>query len=110
MLTFVRGGWVNPAGAEARSSLQYVEYALEDCNLVRRSRPYLDPTPDTPTTTAVLATDVDDVAAFVLLGGEWQPAARMAASATTSLPAAIAIEFKSAELGYIRQAFQLPAP
>ena len=42
LVSFVRGGWVNPDARSPRSALQHVEYILEGDALIRRTRVYLD--------------------------------------------------------------------
>jgi len=109
VLSFVRRGWDNPGGEEARSSLQYVEYILEGSELLRRTRPYLDPTPDTPAATTRLFAEVGAVK-IAFLGGDkwteqWPPVA-----ANADLPKALAITVTVGGIGEIRQAFLTPAP
>ena len=53
-LTFVRGGWINPAQVEPRSTLQAVSYALRDGNLIREATLRPDPTRGTPVASRVL--------------------------------------------------------
>lgn len=108
VLRFVRRGWDNPGGAGARGSLQYVEYALADGALVRRTRPYLDPTQDTPETAVTLVSGVDGVTVTFLSRGQWSDrwtALASAASTPAVLPDAVALEVASPAAGRIRQAF-----
>jgi general secretion pathway protein J len=108
IVSFVRRGWDNPGGEEARGSLQYVEYVVDGANLVRRSRPYLDPTPGTPTSSMTLLADVGKVSVSFLAGGkwleQWRPVSRSA-----ELPSAVAMTLTVAGLGEIRQAFPTSA-
>lgn len=107
VLSFVRRGWISPAGEEGRSSLQYVEYVVSGDALLRRSRPYLDPTPDTPETTTTLIADVEDVSVTFLSAGkwmsEWRPVLR-----NEEFPDAVAITMDVKGLGEMRQAFLTP--
>jgi len=107
-LAFVRRGWDNAGGVEARGSLQYVEYLYNGTDLIRRARPYLDPTPDTPSYSTTI---LRNVAAFALTfqaqgtwSDRWQPG-----PATRALPDAIAVTTAVAGLGPIRQAFLIGA-
>lgn len=104
ILTFVRHGWDNPGGADGRASLQYVEYAVVKGALIRRSRPYLDPTPETPVTTATLLSDVGQASVSFLARGQWSD--RWVATAVqATLPEAIALDVTFAAASQIRQAF-----
>lgn len=109
MLRFVRHGWDNPDGAEERSSLQYIEYAVEGGALVRRTRPYLDPTPDTPVTATTLISDVRGVTVSFLSRGQWSDK-WLAANVQGALPDAVALEMKVAAAGGLRQAFLVEEP
>jgi general secretion pathway protein J len=104
LLSFVRRGWDNPDGEETRSSLQYVEYVLEGSELIRRTRPYLDPTPDTPGVTMRLFADVNAVKVSFLSGDQWIEQWRPVA-ANTDLPKALEVTVAITGLGEIRQAF-----
>jgi general secretion pathway protein J len=104
LLSFVRRGWDNPQGAEARSSLQYVEYVLEQGSLVRRSRPYLDPTPDTPMFSRVLFTRVGAAKVSFLSGNVWTEQWRPVTS-SADLPKALALDVSLEGFGNLHQAF-----
>jgi len=110
LVSFVRGGWVNPESADARSSLQYVEYLFEDNALIRRTRAYLDPTSETPVISMPLLRNVKTATVSFLLGDKWQPQWRVAPGASTTLPDAIAIEVTIEGVGAVRQVFAVPAP
>ena len=103
LLSFVRRGFDNPL-AEARGSLQYVEYLVVDDALIRRTRARLDATPDTPVVSTVLLDRVKSAEASFLAGGVWSPLWR-ATLMGGALPEAIALTLDVAELGSIRQAF-----
>lgn len=109
ILSFVRYGWDNPGGIDPRASLQYVEYAVAGDALVRRSRPYLDPTPETPVTTATLLSDVSAAQVSFLFRGQWADTWTVA-TAQNALPEAIALDVKQAAAESIRQAFLVSAP
>ena len=103
LLSFVRRGFDNPL-AEARGSLQYVEYLMVDEALVRRARARLDPTPDTPVVTTVLLDRVKNVEVNFLAGGAWSPLWR-ADLIGGALPDAISLTLDVVKFGPIRQAF-----
>jgi general secretion pathway protein J len=109
ILAFVRYGWDNPGGVDPRASLQYVEYAVAGNALVRRSRPYLDPTPETPVTTATLLSDVSAAQVTFLSRGQWAET-WVVATAQNALPEAIALDVKLAAAESIRQAFLVGEP
>lgn len=104
LLSFVRRGWDNPDGAEARSSLQYVEYALEDKVLVRRARAYLDATPGTPVMARAMLSGVEGVAVSFLADGKWTEQWRPVRE-TRDVPNAVAVTLDLAGLGEVRQTF-----
>lgn len=60
-LRFVRSGWINPGGVEARSNLQSVEYVLRNGALIRQASLRPDATRGTPVSSRVLLTDVQRV-------------------------------------------------
>jgi general secretion pathway protein J len=109
ILAFVRYGWDNPGGVDPRASLQYVEYAVAGEALVRRSRPYLDPTPETPVTTATLLSGVSAAQVSFLFRGQWAET-WVVATAQNALPEAIALDVKLAAAESIRQAFLVGQP
>jgi len=109
VLAFVRHGWDNAMGAEARSSLQYVEYVLEGKALVRRTRPYLDPTPDTPVSATTVLSGVETVAVSFLAAGKWSDT-WITPPGGAAFPDAIAVTAAVPGLGDIRQAFLVAAP
>lgn len=109
ILAFVRHGWDNPGGIDGRASLQYVEYAVAGEALVRRSRPYLDPTPETPVTSATLLSGVRAAQVSFLFRGQWSD--RWAALAPHyALPDAVALDVTLAAADRIRQAFLVGEP
>lgn len=109
IVAFVRHGWDNPGGAEDRASLQYVEYVMDGETLVRRSRPYLDPTPETPVTSATLLSDIRTAQISFLSRGQWSD--RWIATATQrTLPDAVALDITRGGADQIRQAFLVGAP
>lgn len=69
-LSFVRGGWINPADVEARSTLQAVSYALRDGDLVREATLRPDATRGTPVSSRVLLNDVKAIELGFVRGGQ----------------------------------------
>ena len=108
LISFVRGGWDNPGGTAARASLQYVEYGLVDGSLVRRSRPRLDATPETPLQESVLLEGIERAAISFYDGRRWQDRWRAAEADVAALPAAISVDLSVTGLGEIRQLFRTP--
>lgn len=72
LVAFVRQGWVNPGGAQPRSSLQRVAYIATDDTLIRRVRPYLDATPETPLRDQVLFENVEGIDLSFLGVQDWE--------------------------------------
>lgn len=104
LLVFVRHGWENPGGADARGSLQYVEYAIDGNRLMRRTRPYLDPTPDTPVSVTMLLSDVRGAAFSFLSNGSWSDR-WVAAAGRGVLPEAVALDVAGSAVSDLRQIF-----
>lgn len=69
-LTFVRGGWINPAQVEPRSSLQAVSYSLRDGNLIREATLRPDPTRGTPVASRVLLEGIRSIELGFVRGGQ----------------------------------------
>ena len=105
MIAFVRRGRVNPLGAEARSSLQHVEYALEDGSLMRRTRARLDLTSKTPVHSTPLISNVDGISVSFLSNGVWANQWRAQRNGSVSLPEAVALEVEISGIGPVRQVF-----
>jgi len=108
VLAFVRGGWINPMGAETRSSLQYVEYEVEKNTLIRRTRARLDSTSDTPVQSMSLLKGVETLSVSFLSGGVWSDQWRSQREGNTLLPDAVAVDAEVAGLGRVRQVFLAP--
>lgn len=60
-LRFVRGGWLNPGGIEARSSLQAVEYSLREGKLIREAALRPDATSGTPVSSRILLDGIERI-------------------------------------------------
>lgn len=100
LLAFTRRGYENPDQAP-RASMQYVEYALIEGRLERRSRPALDGARLGPA--QVLLTDVESIQSAYLFDGVWRPTWR--GEATADIPAAVRLTMKLRDLGEIDQLF-----
>lgn len=105
ILQLVRDGWENPAGLERRSSLQRVEYALDDGNLIRRVYMRLDPTTGTAMVDQVVLSGVERVDILFYRGGQWFPVWATANPEAATFPEAVALEFTVERLGDLRQVF-----
>lgn len=104
-LAFVRRGWENPAGAEARSTLQYVEYLLDGDTLVRRTPLRVDPQRRTPKVERILLTGVEAMHLSFLVNEDWLDSYVIGDGAGAPLPDAVAIELELADYGLVRQLF-----
>lgn len=100
LLAFTRRGYENPDQAP-RASMQYVEYALIEGRLERRSRPALDGARLGPA--QVLLTDVESIQSAYLFDGVWRPTWR--GETTADIPAAVRLTMKLRDLGEIDQLF-----
>lgn len=100
LLAFTRRGYENPDQAP-RASMQYVEYALIEGRLERRTRPALDGARLGPA--QVLLTDVESIQSTYLFDGVWRPTWR--GEATADIPAAIRLTMKLKDMGEIDQLF-----
>ena len=100
LLAFTRRGYENPDQAP-RASMQYVEYALVEGRLERRTRPALDGARLGPA--QVVLTDVESIQSAYLFDGVWRPTWR--GEATADIPAAVRLNVKLKDLGEIDQLF-----
>ncbi len=107
VLLFVRRGWLNPGHVEPRSSLQTVEYWLEDDMLKRRAYDRVDAVSDTPSRERILLRGVSKFELSFYRNGQW--AAQWTASGPVrSLPTLIAVDMELAGIGPVRQVFLTP--
>ena len=106
-LAFSRSHWRNPAGFR-RSQLQYVQYRIEDKQIFRRHRVFLDAAPNTPEIDRLLAKDIESVRIqFKVQEEQWSDQwGRFSDQA--SIPSAIRIQVTSALLGEIERYYHLP--
>lgn len=109
VLAFVRSGWDNPYAAEDRSALQYVEYALEDGVLLRRSRVRVDAAADTPERSRPVLSGVTSFSIAFFDGVQWSDSWQSVSGRGIGLPKVVAIEAEIEGLGEIRQLFMTPA-
>lgn len=70
-LTFVRSGWLNPGNLEPRSTLQAIEYRLEEGRLIRSATLRPDSDPRTPVSEQVLLHSVKSVGLRFFRGDSW---------------------------------------
>ena len=108
-LSFVRGGWTNPASEAPRSSLQYVKYLEKDGALVRRIRPFLDDARGQPRFDRILISNISEFE-MAFLAGEGRGRLDWitgwpAPGAADAPPKAVSIEFTSERYGQLRQLF-----
>jgi general secretion pathway protein J len=105
LMSFVRGGWVNPGQAEARSSLQFVQYVLEDERLIRRSRSRLDATVNTPEEERVLLSGISNLEIRFYQGGQWTERYGTGRTGQAGLPEAVALDMDVDGFGHLTQLF-----
>jgi len=105
LLAFTRGGWTNPAMAEPRSELAYVELRLEEERLVRRLLLRPDPTRATPAGEEILFDGVKRLRVSYFLRGAWRDEWRVPAAESGTLPEAVAIELDLTGIGRVHQVF-----
>ncbi len=107
LLAFTRRGWDNPGGLERRSSLQYVEYALEDGALIRRARVRPDATPATPERERVVLEGVSEAEIAFLRGDQWSDEwiGAYGGKGATELPQVIRLTLTITGVGEVEQLF-----
>lgn len=107
LLAFTRRGWDNPGGLERRSSLQYVEYALEEGALIRRARVRPDAAPATPERARVLLEGVSDAEIAFLRGDQWSDEwiGAYGGKGASELPQVIRLTLTIAGVGEVEQLF-----
>ena len=108
VVKLVRDGWENPGGLTPRSSLQRVEYLIDEENLIRRVYPFVDGVAEADAYDQIILRGVSDIQVTYLFNGQWQAAWATAVQASSGLPEAVAIEFTSTAFGEIRQTFLTP--
>lgn len=103
VLMLTRRGWDNPDGAP-RASVQYVEYALVEGRLERRTRPALDGA--ALGRRQVLIDGVESLRVSFYAKGGWREA--WTPSLTAPLPQAVRLDLETQDLGEVSQLFLLP--
>lgn len=68
LMSFVRGGWINPGALSPRSALQHVEYIYRDGAVIRRARAFVDKTTNGETVERTVFTNLTDAYAEFLNG------------------------------------------
>jgi general secretion pathway protein J len=96
LLGLMRRGRANPGGAEPRSSLQRVDWRLEDGVLVREVWPLPDTAPDAAPERLVLAEGLSEVAVEFFQAGVWRNAPLRAAGGDAPPPAAVRLRYLDA--------------
>ena len=109
LVSFTRGGWLNPRAAAPRSALQQVDYVFRGGAVIRKARVYVDEAPNAEIVERVLFDGLEDATAQFLIGefrGEldWADAWPVSGSATGA-PRAVAIELETGAPEPLRQLF-----
>ena len=100
----VRDGWNNPISLLPRSELQLFSYIVEDDNLVRQYRIYVDALDGEESKSQILLTDITDfVVSFRGSDGEWEES-----WTKEELPKAIKIEIFISDVQSVTRAILLP--
>ena len=103
LLTLTRGGWDNPGDARPRAELQRVEYRVRDGQFLRRTRPFLDATAQTPHTEQILLTGIEAAEAAFWDGQAWRPG--FASEDSAAFPPAVRIVLDHPAYGTITNDF-----
>jgi general secretion pathway protein J len=107
LLALVRSGWRNPAAQAPRSELQAVTYLIEDGKLIRRIRPFLDASFDTPVADDVLIEGVSEVEISFRLNGRWLDETGVPGG-DGEMPRAVQLTFTHPVYGEIETIFLVP--
>lgn len=108
-LEFTHGGYANPLGTEARSTLQRVQYQFQQHQLWRIAWPVLDRVMNDSTNKRLLLNNISELHWFYYDAHQhryttWPPPAQK----TTLLPRAIELIFNYQPLGQLHRLFVLP--
>ncbi len=108
-ITLTHAGMTNPAGEQARSTLQRVHYFYRDHTLIRASWSELDTTQDTPTYERKLLDNITELSFEYLdqqrnFHGSWP----ITKSNNDNLPKAVRITIKLKNMGKITQLYLIP--
>ena len=106
-LALTRSNWRNPADFR-RSHLQRVEYRVEDEQVFRKHRVFLDKVSNTPEVDRLMVKDIEAIRIqFRNEGGTWQDQWGQFDAAGTSMPRAIQIQVTSKLFGEIERYYML---
>ncbi|MEO1657661.1 MAG: type II secretion system minor pseudopilin GspJ [Pseudomonadota bacterium] len=100
LFALVRGGWTNIDAMQPRAEIQPVGYLAIDDALVRRTRPFLDATRETPHRDQVLLDDLQDLEVQFYQGGDWDEDIE-----PETLPTAIRLSFVHPAYGQMHHDF-----
>ncbi|MEM9233523.1 MAG: type II secretion system minor pseudopilin GspJ [Pseudomonadota bacterium] len=103
LFAFVRSGWINPDWAQKRASVQHVTYLVRDNMLIRRIRPFVDATEDTPFRDQVLIDAASDISAQFYGPRGWQD--DWGGAGEMDGPPAIRLQMVHPGLGELQQDF-----
>ena len=107
-LAFNRTNWRNPA-AFPRSTMQHVQYHLEEQGIYRSHRVYLDMAPNSPEIKRLLASQIEAVRLeFKSPDGQWSDGWGQFTEMQDKLPRAMRIRVTSAILGEVERYYFLP--
>lgn len=110
VLRLVRVGWINPDFAEARSSLQSVEYHFDGSQLVRKAYDRLDPAEETPAGERVVLSGITGFALSFYHNGAWADQWFSGSGGNGPLPTLVALDMTVAGVGPLRLVFRTSEP
>lgn len=102
LMRLTRGGWDNPGALRPRAELQRVTYLVREGQLVRRTRPFLDAAPGTPSQDQVLLDGVADADVAFHDGEGWRDGF---AGGPGQVPRAVRLDLDHSAFGPLRQDF-----
>lgn len=105
LLAIVRSGWANPGAEQPRSELQAVIYLTREDQLIRRTRPFLDATVNTPVRDDVLLSGVKGLGIGFRENGEWREGA--GAPGYPQDPVALRVTFEHPVYGAMEHRFMV---
>jgi len=106
-LAFSRSNWRNPAGFK-RSNLQFVDYRIEDNQVIRRHRVFLDKAPNSAEMDRTLADGINAISVrFLDANQQWQDQWGMFEEQQLSVPLAVVISIETDLYGEIERYFSI---
>ena len=109
ILSLTRRGWANPGGAQARSSLQRVDYVLTGSRLDRRVTTYPDASPATPVSSRAVIGESEGISIDFLYGTQWMPRAEARPGEVNPvMPTALRLRYVHPALGPLEHIVRLP--